>query len=184
MSHFEWVAVLASIIIGLGITELMTGVGRVLKNPDRVTSYWVHGLWVFFQCLSLVYFWWRQYSYDRVEIWTFPLFAFLMIYAAVVYAPSILLFPEKLGEGVDFKTFYYDQRKWFLGHWCAATILGLVESAMKGWDYFHSLGIQNLIGSVTQIGIFLLLISTRNERVHAVGTVASVAYQLWLIAQL
>ena len=38
---FEYVAVLTSIVIGLGITHLLQGVARVIQHPGRERLYWV-----------------------------------------------------------------------------------------------------------------------------------------------
>ena len=46
MDIFEYVAVLTSIIIGLGITHLLRGVAGLIQHPDQHRIYWVHLIWV------------------------------------------------------------------------------------------------------------------------------------------
>ena len=46
MTTFEYLAVLISIIVGLGITHLLGGVARFIHHPDRYKFYWVHLLWI------------------------------------------------------------------------------------------------------------------------------------------
>jgi predicted phage tail protein len=42
MGIFEYVAVLTSIIIGLGIAHLLQGVARMIQRQDTEPVYWVH----------------------------------------------------------------------------------------------------------------------------------------------
>ena len=42
MEMFNYVMVLASVIIGLGIAHLLQGVGGIVQHPGREKIYWVH----------------------------------------------------------------------------------------------------------------------------------------------
>ncbi len=46
MDIFDYVMVLASVIIGLAVTHLLQGVGRVVKHPSEYRPYWIHLRWV------------------------------------------------------------------------------------------------------------------------------------------
>ena len=46
MDIFEYVAVLVSIIIGLGMAHLLRGLVRIIQHPGRHPAYWVHLGWV------------------------------------------------------------------------------------------------------------------------------------------
>ena len=45
MTPFQYVAPLTSIVIALGITRILTGLGRILQMRGSVRTYWVHTLW-------------------------------------------------------------------------------------------------------------------------------------------
>ncbi|MFL7807358.1 MAG: hypothetical protein AB8I80_01935, partial [Anaerolineae bacterium] len=45
MAPFEYIALLASIIIALGLTRILTGLGQLLQLRGAVRSYWVHVVW-------------------------------------------------------------------------------------------------------------------------------------------
>ncbi|NIV17474.1 MAG: hypothetical protein GWN47_03500 [Woeseiaceae bacterium] len=47
MSQFEYVAVLISIIVGLALTQMLRGVGRMVTTKDGPKAYWVHLVWTF-----------------------------------------------------------------------------------------------------------------------------------------
>ena len=45
MTPFQYVAPLTSIVIALGITRILTGLGRIVQMRGSVRTYWVHTLW-------------------------------------------------------------------------------------------------------------------------------------------
>jgi hypothetical protein len=45
MMPFEYIALLASIVIALGLTRILTGVGKLLQLRGEIRSYWVHIVW-------------------------------------------------------------------------------------------------------------------------------------------
>jgi hypothetical protein len=42
------VRVLFTIILGLGVSRLLTGVARIVQHPKEYNVYWVHLLWALF----------------------------------------------------------------------------------------------------------------------------------------
>lgn len=56
MGVFEYVSVLTSIVIGLAIAHLLSGVIRIIQHPGRRARYLTHLVWVafmFFQSILL-----------------------------------------------------------------------------------------------------------------------------------
>src|SRR5262249_28631394 len=45
---FEYLSVLISIILALGMTRLLGGVGEMLQARSRPHVYWVHAIWIVF----------------------------------------------------------------------------------------------------------------------------------------
>ena len=71
MEMFNYVMVLASVIIGLGITHLLQGVGRIVQHPGREKTYWVHLLWVAAIFLRAIFWWWFEFRLSKIAEWTF-----------------------------------------------------------------------------------------------------------------
>ena len=46
MDAFEYISILTSIIIGLGMAQLLLGVSRIIQHPEDARPYWVHLSWV------------------------------------------------------------------------------------------------------------------------------------------
>ncbi len=77
MDMYLHVRVLFSIILGLGVSRLLTGVARIVQHPKEYKVYWVHLLWALFLFLYLIHFWWWEYRLQTVQQWTFPLYLFI-----------------------------------------------------------------------------------------------------------
>ena len=78
MDIFEYVAVLTSIIIGLGITHLLRGVAGLIQHPDQHRIYWVHLVWVGYLFFTLIFWWWWEFRLGTIETWTFYLYLFVV----------------------------------------------------------------------------------------------------------
>jgi len=46
MSPFEYLSVLISIVLALGMTRVLGGVGEMLQARARRRVYWVHAVWI------------------------------------------------------------------------------------------------------------------------------------------
>lgn len=110
MSLFEYISILTSIIAGLGITQLLFGLGRLMSDPTDVRPYWVHLLWVANQFLLAVYVWWFEFRLAEIEEWKFSSYLFLTIYFTIFYLQCVLLFPREIKRFPTFRAYYYDRR--------------------------------------------------------------------------
>ena len=170
MSTFEFISVLLSIVVGLGLTRLLTGVGRALETRRTVRFSWVQGVWVLNLGLLFVSFWWATlFGHSDRETWLFPNFAVLLLYAVFLFLASVLVIPSDFEESVDLEVHFFEVRPWFF------TILALVPVA-EFFDTFLHGGFERVFG----FGAYyvLLLISsliggiigavTANRRFHGV----------------
>ena len=144
MSQFEYVMVLVSIVLGLGITHLLVGVGsliyRVSGQGKAVRLYGGHLLWVAFVFLYLIGFWWWEFSWAGAENWGLLLYFFLVLYATSLFLLCEVLFPRQSDDVDDFETYFMATRKWFYGLFLLATAVDVTESYLKGPEYMERLG--------------------------------------------
>ncbi len=99
MDPFAYLSVLTSIVLALGITQILTGLGRLLQARGRVGLYWVHLLWALNVFLFLVLNWWILYRWHTQTTWTFFLFLFVLLSPTVAFLLTMLLFPDPLSPG-------------------------------------------------------------------------------------
>ncbi len=58
MDPFSYLSVLISIVLALGMTGVLQGLGEMLQARSHRRVYWVHALWVLNIFLFLVIAWW------------------------------------------------------------------------------------------------------------------------------
>jgi hypothetical protein len=176
MEMFNYVMVLASVIIGLGITHLLQGVGGLVQHPHREKIYWVHVLWVAAIFLRAIFWWWFEFELSKTAEWTFALYLFVLGYAVLIYLWCALLFPRDLAGYEGFKDYFYSRKAWFFGLLLAGQAVDVADTLFKGMAHFRSLGPAYPIGIATLSVLFVIAILTRSERYHRAFAVFAVVY--------
>ena len=176
MEMFNYVMVLASVIIGLGIAHLLQGVGGIVQHPRREKTYWVHLLWVAAIFLRAIFWWWFEFRLSTIAEWTFALYLFVLAYAVLIYLWCALLFPRDLAGYQGFKDYYYSRRKWFFGLLVVGQAVDLADTLLKGMDHFRSLGPSYPIAMAVVSLLMLIAMWTRSERYHGAFAIFSVVY--------
>jgi hypothetical protein len=176
MDMFNYVMVLASVIIGLGIAHLLQGVGGIVQHPHREKSYWVHLLWVAAVFLRAIFWWWFEFQLSKTPQWTFTLYLFVLAYAVLIYLWCALLFPRDLTGYEGFKDYFYSRRGWFFGLLLAGQAVDVADTLLKGWTHFRSLGASYPIGIGTLSILALIAMRTRSERFHGAFAILAVVY--------
>ena len=69
MGAFEYLSVLISIILALGMTRVLGGVGEMLQARSHRRIYWVHVVWIINLFLYLVIAWWIFYRWRNQQLW-------------------------------------------------------------------------------------------------------------------
>jgi hypothetical protein len=112
LTLFEYLAVIVSVIIGLGLTRILEGVGRVLEARARVQLYWVHLVFTGIVFLGHLLFWWLFWSSREVQAWSFFPFLFLLLQPIILYLLAGLCFPDFSDRAsIDFREFYYHKKR-------------------------------------------------------------------------
>ena len=170
MSAFEYLSVLISIILALGMTRVLGGVGEMLHARSRRRIYWVHAIWIVNLFLYLVVAWWIFYRWRNQQPWTFFLFIFVLISPTILYLASLLLFPREgdVDLAVDYKTHYYANHRAFFILFALFTSVDIVDSLLKGIPHFLELGPQYIVSNLLYFAGLTTAAITRNERYHQV----------------
>ena len=173
MNQFEYVMVLISIIVGLGVAHLLLGISgiidRLMRGKEPMELSLAHAAWLGCVFGWLVMFWWWEYRFStRVANWTLGLYFFLVLYAVVLFLLSAILVP-RTWDGVDsLKDYFLRRRAWFYGLYMSASAIDLVDSYLKGGlDYFRdSVGMAPLSFTLLSFPIGMIGIKTCNMTFH------------------
>ena len=168
MGAFEYLSVLISIILALGMTRVLAGVGEMLQARSRRHIYWVHAVWIVNLFLYLVIAWWIFYRWRDQQPWNFYLFLFVLISPTILYLASLLLFPREADVEaiIDYKAHYYANHRAFFILFALFIPVDIVDSLLKGVPHFLSLGPIYFLSGLLYFAGLISAAVTRNERYH------------------
>jgi hypothetical protein len=168
MGAFEYHSVLISIILALGMTRVLGGVGEMLQARSRHRIYWVHLLWIVNLFVYLVIAWWIFYRWRDQQPWNFYLFLFVLISPTILYLASLLLFPREadVDTVIDYKTHYYANHRAFFILFALFVPVDIVDSLLKGVPHFLALGPAYFTSGVLYFAGLMTAAITRNQRYH------------------
>jgi len=163
MGLFEFLMILISVVIGLGLTEILTGWANLLRAREGVRFYWVHILLQFGVFFALLQQWWEFWEME--ELGQISFFAVLTLLASpiLLFLIAHLLFPGQ-SKGANLEEYYYGQASllWILV--VAGTIEGtFLKPLVFGYQVFHP---ANLSG-IPMVAFCVLLAASKNRRVHS-----------------
>jgi hypothetical protein len=168
MGAFEYLSVLISIILALGMTRVLAGVGEMLQACSHRRLYWVHTIWIINLFLYLVIARWIFYRWRNQQPWTFLLFVFVLISPTILYLASLLLFQRESDAdlAIDYKTHYYANHRAFFILFGLFTPVDVVDSLLKGVPHFLALGPAYFISALLYFAGLVTAAITRDERYH------------------
>ena len=114
MEAFGYVSVIISVVIGLGLSHLLTGVVELFKARRRVRFYWVHLLWVALTFVGHIFLWWTMWNLRLIRDWNFFSFLLLLLAPVLLYVSAAFLVPKVEPEArADLREYFYENRPAF-----------------------------------------------------------------------
>ena len=164
MGLFEFLMVLVSVVIGLGLTEILTGAATLLRARDTVRFHWFHGLFQLGVFFALLQQWWEFWEMEGMGEISF--FAVLVVLAPpiILFLIAHLLFPTQ-AQGADLEEYYYSHSPLLWTLVLTGTLAGtFVEPLVFRYPVFHP---ANLSGIPLVVFCFVLAAS-KSRRIHSV----------------
>lgn len=140
MPAFEHLSVLVSIVVGMSVSQLLYGLGQLVRRRD---SYRIDPLYILANViilLVLVDSWWAAFSWHDVPGWSYRRTWFVMINPLLVTMAAQLLPPDWEDKPVDFHRSYYRNHRLIFGLLVFYPLIDILDSGLKGAAHFRSLG--------------------------------------------
>jgi uncharacterized membrane protein len=163
MDSFNYLSVLVSIILGLGITQLLSSVARAVEHRDTGSLYWPSIAWFLVLLLGHIQTWWSFYGLSTHKDWNFIQFLFVLIQPIGLYLLSVLVLPSESAAIKDQKTWYGAHRRAFFYLLATFIIMSLLR------DIVLSGRLPQTGNAVFQAFLFfgaLVAAYNANERLH------------------
>ena len=157
MSLFEFVLVMASLILALGVTLLLRHVAAVVRYRASIELDWVFLMWMAVLFLSTTSVWWSMWDFSEVE-WTYPQFLYLLVCPTVQFIViSMLVSTDVSKPGTSLSANFGVIRVPFL-------LLMAVFQTLIAWDGWI-FGVEPFWNSLRSLQVIIIL-------AYLVGTIS------------
>lgn len=131
MDAFEYLSVLISIIIGIGLAHVLDGLAKLIRYRKTVRFYLPSLLWLVLLFLLQVQIWWAAFAWRDLPDWNFLGFLTFLLLPTGAYLMAALMLPDfSSGRELDMRARYFEQRRWFFGVLAALPVISLVQEAL------------------------------------------------------
>ena len=111
MTSFEYLSVAISIVLGLGLAQVLGGLSAAARSWKNVTPYWVHAVWVFLILLLHIQTWWAIWDFSGDRTWTLVNFTGLLGFPVALYFMAHLVAPHVATDSsIDFRSYFAEIR--------------------------------------------------------------------------
>lgn len=163
MGAFEYLSVLISIVLGLGITHLLMGFGRWVEGRSEFHAFGPSLAWAGFLLVVHIQTWWTMFGYTQHREWTFLEFVVVLLQPMVLFLMTLMVFPSSDARRQDLRENFLHQRPWFFG----LLVVLLTVSIMKDLVLGRTLpGAMNLAFHGIFFVVAILGMALKKERGH------------------
>ena len=95
MTKFEFLMMIASVVIAVGMTEIVGGWGRMARTPAKVSFDWLHFCWTLYLLLWSIQYWIGMWAYVGfpfeypIEVYFLVIPTLFFVFAAFVITPDV-----------------------------------------------------------------------------------------------
>jgi hypothetical protein len=171
MQPFEFILVLVSIIIGLGITEVLATQGRVLRGELRAGL--IHTIWSAVVLTLLVQQFWSEWFQSGRDEWSFVELTVTLVPPLLLFLTASLISPATVRTS-DLDAFFLERKLPFF------VVLAFVHLsyAMEDWVLTGGALDRNVMRGAA-ILLFALLAVSKSKRVQLGGACVEAALLLY-----
>ena len=163
MGPFEYLSVLISIVLGLGITHLLMGFARWVEARSEFQVFGPSLAWAGFLLMVHIQTWWTMFGYRTYEEWTFLQFVTVLAQPILLFLLAVIVFPSSDAKRRDPKENFFHQRPWFFGFLAALIGVSLLKDLVRDGRLPEA---ANLVFHGAFLTAAVLGLALRRERGH------------------
>jgi hypothetical protein len=164
VSPFEFISILVSIILGLGIAQLLSAIADLLYHIKKLKTYWPHTIWVGFIFFLHIQDWFITYQLKTLQEWSLLQLSFVLMYPIMLFLIAKMLLPTNHTEELfNMKVFYDDQYRMIFILMAISVVFSIVFNV---WLLQYSWAEQIILFVFLGTLIYLALQKKKNEHWH------------------
>ena len=156
MNFFEFVTVMVSIVLGVSLAQLLSGIAELIREETRIRTFLPHTLWTLALILIHPLIWWSTWDFHDVE-WNYLSFCTMLSVPLMLFFLSTLIMPKARGESVvSLEEHFYENRVWFLSIWIAFMAVVIIDGPFvfgleKPFTLYRGLQVAGVIAMLVAI---------------------------------
>lgn len=175
MTHFEFLSVALSFVLGLAVTVLLTSLLTAFRARRRTRMSWLPLTWACYLLVIQFDVWWEVYGLVSMESWSAGAFVLLLLLVLLLFAAGGLILPTRLGHYPEDLDEYFQQD----GRWAVA-VVGLFQAiAMVANTALFDVGIFGLMNIWNALAIVITVVVVSAKR-RVVQGAATIVFGMWL----
>jgi len=170
LTEFGYLSVFASIVLGVGVSRLLTGAGRLVQRRRGVELHLPTLCWLVFLLLLHIQVWWATFTWREVESWTFLGFVLFLTIPVAAFFLAVLVLPDLAvarKEEPDLERNFHQNRTWFFGILTALPVMSLAQELVLSGELARSLDTVARVLLIPAAALGALVGGERFHRVHA-----------------
>ena len=172
MTLFEFILVMVSLVLAIGVTHLLQGIVTVVRHRETIAVEWVRLVWAASLFPTSVVYWWSLWDF-RLAPWTYGGFFFVLLAPTSLFTAISLLFsPETTSSATTRYAPFEDVRPLFMVVMFAYSVVWSADGWVLGVEpAWNALRVPQMVLTV------LLLVGTVSSR-----KIAQAVAVIWLLA--
>lgn len=178
MDSFRWLSVAFSMILGLGVTRVLSGTILVFRSRHRALLDWIPLVWAGAIFVLQLQFWWALIELAGVDrVWTRGEFLALVAIPLLLFAAAALVLPhDELEAGERLRDVF--ERDGRFGLLCLSGYAAL--AAFVDWKLFGLRGFSSADAYLAgEFVLPILCLFSRSRRFEAGTSLAYLALVFW-----
>jgi hypothetical protein len=167
MTRFEFLMMIAAVVVAVGMTEIVGGWGRLMRTRAVIKADWLHLGWSIWILAILIQYWIGMWAYNQQPIYYMGQIFFLIIPTLFGVLAAFAITPDvpMVGE-LDVREYYWAKRTAVFLPLAAFFLLAYVaDLAIVGVD---KVGFDQLFINVVGMVMLVLLTITKRLWFHVV----------------
>ncbi len=169
MALFEFLMILMSLIIGLGLAQLLSGIAHTLKTVGVKGFYPTHSAAVLTIFFALLQTFWEIWGLKGIVVWSFHAMLLMLAGPILLFVIAYVLYPDDQSQ-TNLDEYYFDNIRVF---WPLAAFTAFISTIFRPLAFEISLFTVDNLSAVPIMIICLILTFTKQRLVHHIG--------VWLI---
>lgn len=162
MNLFEFLMILLSIIIGLGLAEILAGFARFLKSDGAHEFSWTQSAVAAIILVALLQTFWESWGLRSIGEWSFPAMLLMLAPPIFMYLIAHIIFPER-DQSASLEDYYYRRARLI---WLLAALTVIVSTLFRPLAFDMPLWVVDNASNIPTLAVCVALSISNRRWLH------------------